>query len=84
MALSFELFTIKDSFRFLSSSLDTLVKLNKYDNDNRLDKWTERFKFTNSNPYVKNDHDLDLRMEKEFIHMTIDWLLKFWWDGITI
>ena len=54
----------KDSFSFLSSSLDKLIKLNKYDNDRKLDNWTEHFKFTNRNPYVKDNYDLDLLTEK--------------------
>ena len=45
-------------------SLDKLIKLNKYDNDRKLDNWTEHFKFTNRNPYVKDDYDLDLLTEK--------------------
>ena len=38
--------------------------MNKYDNDRKLDNWTEHFKFTNRNPYVKDNYDLDLLTEK--------------------
>jgi len=64
ITFSFGSLQFKDSFSFLSLSLDKLIKLNKYDNDRKLDNWTEHFKFTNRNPYVKDDYDLDLLTEK--------------------
>ena len=64
ITFSFGSLQFKDSFSFLSSSLDQLVKSNKYDYDKKLDNWTEHFKFTNRNPYVKDDYDLDLLTEK--------------------
>ena len=64
ITFSFGSLQFKDSFSFLSSSLDKLIKLNKYDNDRKLDYWTEHFKFTNRNPYVKDNYDLDLLTEK--------------------
>ena len=64
ITFSFGSLQFKDSFSFLSSSLDKLIKLNKYDNDRKLDNWTEHFKFTNRNPYVKDNYDLDLLTEK--------------------
>ena len=73
---------VKDSFSFLSSSRDKLVRLNKYDNDKKLDKWTEHFKFTNSNPYVKNDHDLDLLTEKR-VYTYVIWLIWLYNDYMT-
>ena len=64
----------KDSFAFLTASLDKLVKLNKYDvvgkdeNDKPIyqkrEGWQEQFKQTSSNPYVKSKTDLDLLTEK--------------------
>ena len=64
ITFSFGSLQFKDSFSFLSSSLDKLIKLNKYDNDRKLDNWTEHFKFMNRNPYVKDNYDLDLLTEK--------------------
>ena len=64
ITFSFGSLQFKDSFSFLSSSLDKLIQLNKYDNDRKLDNWTEHFKFTNRNPYVKDNYDLDLLTEK--------------------
>ena len=64
ITFSFGSSQFKDSFSFLSLSLDKLIKLNKYDNDRKLDNWAEHFKFTNRNPYVKDDYDLDLLTEK--------------------
>ena len=66
----------KDSFSFLSSSLDKLVKLSKYhsggvlggsapyENDIKRDNWDNNFKFSKRNPYVNNLEDLDLLTDK--------------------
>ena len=54
----------KDSFSFLSASLDKLVKLTKYDEDNKRENWQNNFKFSKRNPYVRNLHDLDLLTDK--------------------
>ena len=39
----------KDSFSFLSSSLDKLVKLTKYEDGKRRRDWDKRFKYSNRN-----------------------------------
>ena len=54
----------KDSFSFLSSSLDKLVKLSKYEEGNKKENWQSNFKFSQRNPYVSNDEDLDLLTDK--------------------
>lgn len=59
----------KDSYSFLSSSLDKLVKLNKYKEVEdkalvRVNDWSSKFKHSRTNPYVKNNKDLDLLTDK--------------------
>ena len=50
----------KDSFSFLSSSLEKLVKLTKYENDEKRENWQNNF----CNVYTTNDEDLDLLTDK--------------------
>ena len=54
----------KDSFSFLSSSVDKLVKLTKYENDTKRDEWQNGFKFSKKSIYVNDDNDLDLLTDK--------------------
>ena len=54
----------QDSFSFLSSSLDKLVKLSKYEDGEKKQNWQNNFKFSKRNPYVSNDEDLDLLTDK--------------------
>ena len=54
----------KDSVSFLSSSLDKLVKLSKYEDNEKKKDWQNNFKFSKRNPYVSNDEDLDLLTDK--------------------
>ena len=56
---------LKDSFSFLSSSLDTLVKLTKYEDNKLRDNWQEHFKYSFKGKYIKNEKDLFLLTEKE-------------------
>ena len=52
-------------FQFLIlSSLDKLVKLSKYEDGVKKNKWTKNFKFSKRSPYVNNDDDLDLFTDK--------------------
>ena len=54
----------KDSFSFLSSSLDKLVKLTKYEDNKLRDNWQEHFKYSVKGKYIKNEKDLFLLTEK--------------------
>ena len=54
----------KDSFSFLSSSLDKLVKLTKYEENEKRKDWQHGFKFSKKNVYVDDDNDLDLLTDK--------------------
>ena len=54
----------KDSFSFLSSSLDKLVKLTKYEDNKLRDNWQEHFKYSFKGKYIKNEKDLFLLTEK--------------------
>ena len=76
ITFAFKNICFKDSFSFLSSSLDKLVKLSKYnsagvlgasgtyEDGEKKQKWTKNFKFSKRSPYVNNDEDLDLLTDK--------------------
>ena len=64
ITFSFGCCQFKDSFAFLSASLDKLVKLNKYENDEKIKEWENNFRYTKTNPYIKNKTDLDLLTDK--------------------
>ena len=54
----------KDSFSFLSSSLDKLVKRSKYENDEKRENWQNNFYNSKKSVYITNDEDLDLLTDK--------------------
>ena len=73
----FDNLQFKDSFSFLSSSLDRLVGLSKYKdyddirggkiafNDREyLDNWKDNFKHSRNSSCVSNDEDLDMLTDK--------------------
>ena len=73
ITFGFEHLNIKDSFSFLSSSLEKLVAISKYDDYDPLKKreewnirtnWQENFKHSMKSVYVKDVNDLDLLTEK--------------------
>ena len=64
ITFAFKNMCFKDSFSFLSSSLDKLVKLSKYEDGQKKENWQNNFKFSKRNPYVSNDIDLDLLTDK--------------------
>ena len=64
ITFGFKNLSFKDSFSFLSSSLDKLVKLSKYENGERRENWDKNFKFSSRNNYVSNITDLDLLTDK--------------------
>ena len=64
ITFGFRRLCFKDSFTFLSSSLDKLVKLSKYEDNVKRKNWENNFKFSKRNPYVNNINDLDLLTDK--------------------
>ena len=54
----------KDSFAFLTASLDKLVRLNKYEGNEKIKDWETRFRYTSTNPYIKSKTDLNLQTDK--------------------
>ena len=64
ITFGFKNLCFKDSFSFLSSSLDKLVKLSKYEDDKKRENWKNNFRYSVRNPYVKTDEDLDLLTDK--------------------
>lgn len=64
ITFAFKNMCFKDSFSFLTASLDKLVKLTKYEEGNKKEKWQDHFKFSKRNPFVNNDEDLDLLTDK--------------------
>ena len=68
ISFGYDHLVFKDSFSFLSSSLDKLAKLNKYKEiDGKyvlIDNWMSNFKYSRQNPNVKNDEDLHLATDK--------------------
>ena len=64
-------FVSKTVFSFLSSSLDKLVKLSKYEDGQKKQHWQNDFKFSKRYPYVKTGEDFDLDLlTKGYIPMT--------------
>ena len=68
ITFAFKNMCFKDSFSFLSSSLDKLVKLSKYEDGQKKNHWQDKFKHSKRNPYVSNNVDLDLLTDKGVIH----------------
>ena len=64
ITFAFKNICFKNSFSFLSSSLDKLVKLSKYKDNKKKKDWQKNFKLSQRNPYVSNDEDLDLLTDK--------------------
>ena len=50
ITFAFKNMCFKDSFSFLSSSLDKLVKLSKYEDGVKKTEWQNNFKFSKRNP----------------------------------
>ena len=57
ITFAFRNLCFKDSFNFLSSSLDKLVNLSKYGEENKKEQWQKNFKFSQRNPYISDDED---------------------------
>ena len=63
---NFDNFVFQDSMSFMNSSLDTLIKLNKYAGKQRRDDWKAKFphRSTHLSQYIKSDEDLNVLTEK--------------------
>ena len=64
ITFSFGACQFKDSFAFLTASLDKLVRLNKYEGNEKIKNWETRSRYTSTNPYIKSKTDLNLLTEK--------------------
>ena len=64
ITFSFGACQFKDSFAFLAASLDKLVRLNKYEGNQKIKDCETRFRYTNTNPYIKSKADLNLLTDK--------------------
>ena len=64
ITFSFGACQFKDSFAFLTASLDKLVRLNKYEGHEKIKGWETHFRYTSTNPYIKSKTDLDLLTDK--------------------
>ena len=70
--ISFESLSVKDTFGFLTASLDKLVSMSKYDNTDEEDKskwllcenWKDHFRFSSKNDVIKSETCLDLLTDK--------------------
>ena len=70
--IGFDCLSVKDSFSFITASLDKLVSLTKYDNTDDKDKrkwiikdnWQNNFRFSKNNDIIKSEKCLDLFTEK--------------------
>ena len=70
--IGFDSLSIKDSFSFITASLDKLVSLTKYDNTDEKDKskwilrdnWQNNFRYSSKNDMIKSEKCLDLLTEK--------------------
>ena len=64
--------SVKDTFGFLTASLDKLVSMSKYDNTDEEDKskwllredWKDNFRFSSKNDLIKSEKCLDLLTDK--------------------
>ena len=70
--IGFDSLSIKDSFTFITASLDKLVSLTKYDNTDEKDKskwilrdnWQNNFRYSSKNDMIESEKCLDLLTEK--------------------
>ena len=70
--IGFDSLSVKDSFSFITASLDKLVSMTKYDNTDEKerskwvlrDNWQSNFRYSNKNDIIKTEKCLDLLTEK--------------------
>ena len=48
----------------VTASLDKLVRLNKFEGNEKIKDWETRFRYTSTNPYIKSKTDLNLLTDK--------------------
>ena len=80
--IGFASLSVKDSFSFITASLDKLVSMTKYDNTDEKDRrkwvlrdnWQSNFRYSSNNDIIKTEKCLDLLLKKGYIHM-ITWML---------
>ena len=81
--IGFDSLSEKDSFSFITASLDKLVSMTKYDNTDEKDKskwilrdhWQSNCRYSKSDIF-KTEKCLDLLTEKGYIHMITRMHLK--------
>jgi hypothetical protein len=66
LMFSFDNFVFKDSMSFMNGSLDSLIKLNKYDGGSKREDWQSKFPNLRRDlsSYIKSDEDMDKLTEK--------------------
>ena len=70
--IGFDSLSVKDSFSFITASLDKLVSMTKYDNTDEKerrkwvlrDNWQSNFRYSSKNHIIKTEKCLDLLSEK--------------------
>ena len=70
--IGFDSFSVKDSFSFITASLDKLVSMTKYDNTDEKerskwvlrDNWQSNFRYSSKDDIIKTEKCLDLLTEK--------------------
>ena len=70
--IGFDSLSVKDSFSFITASLDRLVPMTKYDNTDEKDRrkwvlrdnWQSNFRYSSKNDIIKTEKCLDLLTEK--------------------
>ena len=70
--IGFDSLSVKDSFSFITASLDKLVSMTKYDNTDEKerskwvlrDNWQSNFRYSSKNDIIKTEKCLDLLTEK--------------------
>ena len=70
--IGFDSLSVKDSFSFITASLDKLVSMTKYDNTDEKerskwglrDNWQSNFRYSSKNDIIKTEKRLDLLTEK--------------------
>ena len=73
--IGFDIFSVKDSFSFITASLDKLISMTKFNNTDEKDRskwmlrddWQSNFRYSSKNDIIKTEKCLDLLTEKGVI-----------------